>query len=193
LEATLVKPAQAERQRIETIADADRQKQILLATGLAEATRLEGNAQAEIILAKGKAEANAMETKAQAYQEYNQAAILDKLVAGLPEVVRALSEPLAKVDRITVVSTGGDGNGEGAGVNRITSDMATMIAQVPAILEALTGVKIADLLNQVPQIAQATNGKSGDLSDQPATALEGVSAGPAASANGEPSKAPKSS
>jgi flotillin len=193
LEATLVKPAQAERQRIETIADADRQKQILLATGLAEATRLEGNAQAEIILAKGKAEANAMETRAQAYQEYNQAAILDKLVTSLPEVVRALSEPLAKVDRITVVSTGGDGNGEGAGVNRVTSDMATMIAQVPAILEALTGVKIADLLNQVPQIAQATNGKSGDLSDQPATALEGVPASPATSANGEPSKAPKPS
>ena len=49
----------------------------------------------------------------------------------------------------TVVSTGGDGNGEGAGVNRVTMDMATMIAQVPAILESLTGVKIADLLTQV--------------------------------------------
>lgn len=158
LEATLVKPAEAERQRIETIADADRQRQILLATGSAEATRLEGNAQAEIILAKGKAEAKAMETRAQAYQEYNQAAILDKLVASLPEVVRALSEPLAKVDRITVVSTGADGNGEGAGVNRVTADMATMIAQVPAILEALTGVKIADLLTQVPPIRQALNG-----------------------------------
>jgi flotillin len=163
LEATLVKPAEAERQRIETIAAADREKQILLATGLAAATRLEGNAQAEIILAKGKAEANAMEVRAQAYQEYNQAAILDKLVTGLPEVVRALSEPLAKVDKITVISTGGDGNGEGAGVNRVTMDMATMIAQVPAILESLTGVKIADLLTQVPQIKQAVNGAADEL------------------------------
>ncbi len=133
-----------------------------------------------------------MEFRAKAYQEYNQAAILDKLVAGLPEVVRALSEPLAKVDQITVVSTGNNGN-EGTGVDRVTTDMAAMIAQVPAILETLTGVKIADLLAQVPQIAQATNGKSDGLSDQSAAVLEGVPAGPAASANGEPSKAPKSS
>jgi flotillin len=167
LEATLVKPAEAERRRIETIAAADQQKQVLLAKGLAEATRLEGNAQAEIILSKGKAEANAMEVRAQAYQEYNQAAILDKLVAGLPEVVRALSEPLAKVDKITVVSTGGDGNGEGAGVNRVTMDMATMIAQVPAILESLTGVKIADLLTQIPQIKQAVDGAQEDLAAVP--------------------------
>lgn len=192
LEATLVIQAQAERQRIETLAEADRLKEVIIAKGLAEATRLQGNAEAEIILAQGKAEADAMEFRAKAYQEYNQAAILDKLVAGLPEVVRALSEPLAKVDRITVVSTGNNGN-EGTGVDRVTTDMAAMIAQVPAILETLTGVKIADLLAQVPQIAQATNGKSDGLSDQSAAVLEGVPAGPAASANGEPSKAPKSS
>ncbi len=160
LRATIIKQAEAERQKIETMAEADRQKEVTIAKGLAEATRLQGNAEAEIIFAQGKAEADAMGVKAQAYQEYNQAAILDKLVAGLPEVVRALSEPLAKVDRITVVSTGADGGSEGAGVNRITNDMATMIAQVPAILEALTGVKIGDLLSQVPQIAQATNGHS---------------------------------
>ena len=114
-----------------------------------------------------EAEADAMEVRAQAYQEYNQAAILDKLVAGLPEVVRAFSEPLAKVDKITVVSTGGDGNGEGAGVNRVTMDMATMIAQVPAILESLTGVKITDLLTQVPQIKQAVDGAGGELAAVP--------------------------
>ena len=28
--------------------------------------------------------------KAEAFQEYNQAAVLDKLITGLPEVVRAL-------------------------------------------------------------------------------------------------------
>ena len=64
----------------------------------------------------------------------------------------------AKVDKITVVSTGSNGSADGTGVDRVTTDMAAMIAQVPAILETLTGVKIADLLTQVPQIAQATNG-----------------------------------
>jgi flotillin len=134
----------------------------LQATGTAEATRLQGQAQAdvirlqgsaeaEIIAAKGKAEANAMQIRAEAFQEYNQAAILDKLLSGLPEVVRALAEPLTKVDKITVVSTG-DGNGQGVGVNKITADIATMIAQVPAMFEALTGIKVADLMKQVPQI-----------------------------------------
>jgi flotillin len=193
LEATLVKQAQAERQRIETLAEADRQREVIIAKGLAEATRLQGNAEAEIILAQGKAEADAMDFRAKAYQEYNQAAILDKLVASLPEIVRALSEPLAKVDKITVVSTGGNG-AEGTGVDRVTTDMAAMIAQVPAILETLTGVKIADLLNQVPQIAQATNGKANGHSDDSAAVLEVVPAGPPTpAADGEPGKSPKSS
>lgn len=160
LEATIIKQAQAERQKIETLAEAERQREIVVAKGQAEAIRLQGIAEADVILAQGKAEADAMGVKAQAYQEYNQAAILDKLVASLPEVVRALSEPLAKVDKITVVSTGSDSGNEGAGVNRVTNDMTTMIAQVPALLEALTGVRIGDLLAQVPQIAQASNGSS---------------------------------
>ncbi len=183
LEATLVKQAQAERQKIETLAEADRQREVIIAKGLAEATRLQGNAEAEIILAQGKAEADAMAFRANAYQEYNQAAILDKLVAGLPEVVRALSEPLAKVDKITVVSTGGNG-AEGTGVDRVTTDMAAIIAQVPAILETLTGVKIADLLNQIPPIAQATNSRSNGRGDEAAAVLEAVPAGPAAPAAG---------
>jgi flotillin len=50
------------------------------------------------------------------------------------------------VDKITIVSTGGDG---GAGVNKVTADMATMVAQVPALIESLTGKKILDLMRQV--------------------------------------------
>ena len=61
---------------------------------------------ADIIFKKGEAEAKAMNVKAEAFQEYNQAAVIDKLLTGLPEVVRALASPLANVDKITVVSTG---------------------------------------------------------------------------------------
>jgi flotillin len=169
--ATVLRAAEIERQRIETLAEAERQRQVLQATGQAEATRLQGQAQAdvirlqgsaeaEIIAAKGKAEANAMQVRASAFQDYNQAAIIDKLLTGMPEVVRALAEPLSRVDKITVVSTGDGANGQGAGVNRITADMATMIAQVPAIFEALSGMKVADLMKQVPQIGQGSNGAS---------------------------------
>ena len=56
-----------------------------------------------------------MNIKAEAYQEYNQAAVVDKLITGLPEIVRAMASPLANVDKITVVSTG---NGHSAGTEQ---------------------------------------------------------------------------
>jgi flotillin len=160
--ATVLRAAETEKQRIETIASAEKQREILRAMAKSEAIKLEaeaeaiairvqGVAQAEIIQAKGEAEANAMQLQAAAYQEYNQAAVLDKLLAQMPEVVRALAEPLTKVDKITVISTGADAQGQGTGVNRIATDVTSMIAQFPAMLESLTGVRIEDLLKNVPE------------------------------------------
>jgi flotillin len=161
LAATVLKQAEAERQKIQTLAEAERQRLALEATGRAEAQkiegtaaadviRLKGTAEAEIIKAKGQSEAGAMQLKAGAFNEYNQAAILDKLLAGFPEVVRAFAEPLAKVDKITVVSTGS--GSDSAGVHRITGDIAQMVAQVPALFEALTGKKVSELMDRVRPI-----------------------------------------
>ena len=47
--------------------------------------------EAEIIFQKGEAEAKAMNVKAEAYQEWNQAAVVDKLITSMPEVVRAIA------------------------------------------------------------------------------------------------------
>jgi flotillin len=47
-----------------------------------------------------------MNVKAEAYQEWNQAAVVDKLLTNMADVVRAMAEPLSKVDKITIVSTG---------------------------------------------------------------------------------------
>ena len=157
LAATVLKDAEAQRKKIETLAEAERQRLSLEASGRAEAQkaegaaaaeiiRLKGSAEAEIIRSKGQSEAEAMQLKANAYLEYNEAAVIDKLLGGLPEVVRAFAEPLSKVDKITVVSTGGD---SAAGVNKITADMAQMVAQVPALIESLTGKKIHELMQQV--------------------------------------------
>jgi len=107
-------------------------------------------AEAEIIEAKGHAEATALKVRAGAYQDYNQAAVLDRLLSELPAVVRAAAEPLNNVDRITVISTGADGVNGGTGVNRITNDLSALVAQVPALVESLTGVNLQDLLKHVP-------------------------------------------
>src|SRR5438067_2367177 len=149
LEATITKPANAERTRIQALAEAQRTKLATEAAGQAEATRLQGTAEAEIVRAKGQAEADAMHQKAEAYQEYSQAAVLDKLITGLPEVVRALSQSLASVDKITVVSTG---DGRSGGVSQITGEVAKMVAQVPELFETLTGMRVGDLMDRLQGI-----------------------------------------
>jgi flotillin len=160
LAATILKQAEAERQRIETLAAAEKARLVREAEGRADAARtegaagaevirLKGSAEAEIILAKGQSEAEAMKVKAAAFHEYNQAAVIDKLLTGMPDVVRAMAEPLSKVDKITIVSTG---NGDSAGINKLVMDVSKMIAQAPALFETLSGVKIGDLFARIPAL-----------------------------------------
>src|SRR5467141_2951395 len=149
--AQVLKQAEIEKRRIETLAEAEKQRLVMEAEGHAAATRAQGEAEAEIIFKKGEAEAKAMNVKAEAYQEYNQAAVVDKLIAGLPEVVRALAAPLANVDKITVVSTG---NGTSAGLNKVTGDIVSMAAQVPALFETLSGMQMSELFSKIRQIGE---------------------------------------
>jgi flotillin len=155
--ATVLKGAEYERKRIVTLAEAERQRTITEAEGRAAAIRAQGEAEAEIIFKKGDAEARAMNVKAEAYQQFNQAAIVDKLITSMPEIAKALAAPLANVDRITVVSTGG----ETAGVNKITGDITKMAAQIPALFETLSGMPLQELLSKVRSIGDTTK-KPGD-------------------------------
>jgi flotillin len=150
--ATILKGAEIEKQRILNLAEAEKQRQIAEADGRASAIRAQGEAEAEIIFKKGEAEAKAMNVKAEAYQEYNQAAVVDKLITGLPDIVAALAAPLAKVDKITVVSTG---NGDAAGVHKVTGDITKIAAQVPALFEALSGMELSQLLAKVRPIGDS--------------------------------------
>jgi len=150
--ATVLKQAEIERKRIETLANAEKLRLMVEAEGQASATLAKGEAEASIIFKKGEAEAKAMNVKAQAYQEYNQAAVIDKLITSLPAVVAALATPLSKVDKITVVSTG---NGDSAGVSKVTADITKMAAQVPALFEALSGMDLSQLLSKVRPIGDS--------------------------------------
>jgi flotillin len=149
LVATVLKPAEVERQRIETLAEAEKQRLMFEADGHAASTRATGEAEAEIIFKKGEAEAKAMNVKAEAFQEYNQAAVVDKLLSNMPEIVRALAAPLSNIDKITIVSTG---NGDTSGMHKITGDLTAMAAQIPALFETLSGMQMSDLLSKVKAI-----------------------------------------
>jgi flotillin len=143
--ATVLKKAEIERKCIEMTAAAERQKLISEAEGRSIALRQQGEAEAEVIFLKGEAEAKAMDVKAVAYQQWNQAAIIDKLVTNMPEMMRAITTPLSNIDKITVVSTGG----EGVGIDKITGDITKIAAQVPALMESLAGVNLSELVASV--------------------------------------------
>jgi len=160
--ATVLKGAEIERQRIENLAAAEKARLTTEAEGRAAAIRSQGEAEASIIFQKGEAEAKAMNVKAEAYQEWNQAAVVDKLLTNMADVVRAMAEPLSKVDKITIVSTGNDG---AAGVNKITGDMTKIAAQVPALFEALSGMDIKQLMSSVQAIKEKPKA-NGDAAQQ---------------------------
>lgn len=161
LDATIRRQADAEKYRVETDATANRTKVELEATAQAEATRRKGQAQAEvirltgtseaeIIALKGTAEAEAMAKKADSFRQYNEAAVLDVLVRALPEIAKAVAEPLSKTDRITLISTGG----EGTGASKLTGDIAAVMAQLPAIVESLSGIELRKLAESVPKLRE---------------------------------------
>lgn len=47
------------------------------------------------------------------------------------------------------------GNGVGGGASKLTGDLTQIIAQLPPVLESLTGVKFEKLLEQVPALRNA--------------------------------------
>lgn len=141
LEATVVKPADARKYQIKSEADGEEYRIAAEAKGKSEALKLEGLAEADQIRAKGGAEAEAMTKKAQAWEKYNQAAVLEMYLKVLPELARAVSEPLSKVDKIVIV--GGD---KELGTTKITAQVAQVLAQLPEVVKSLTGADIHEFL-----------------------------------------------
>ncbi|MFD7060002.1 flotillin family protein [Streptomyces sp. NPDC059906] len=149
--------AQAEAERARLTGEGEKQRR----SALADAVRLEGDAEAAAIGARGAAEAEAMEKKADAFDRYGDAAVLQMLVEVLPQVVAKASEPLAAVDKMTVISTDG--------ASRLTRTVADNVAQGMELLGSTTGVDLASLLKGV-------TGKEGVTGKMGITAKDGVTA-----------------
>ncbi len=152
LEAAVRKPAEAERYRVETIAkgEAEAEKYRLETIAKGEKARIlaEAEAEAEAIRMRGTAEAEAMRLKAEAWKEYGQAALIQQLLESMPAIAGAVAQPLSKTERIVVIS-GGAGDGKGAGASRVTQDVTEIISQLPAVIEAITGVDILGTLKSL--------------------------------------------
>jgi len=149
LESTVRKPAEAMAFQAKMEAEADAYKKELEAKGRAAGIRLSGNAEAEAMAAKGEAEAKSMLKKAESWSKYNEAAIYETLLKTLPDLAKAVSEPLSKVDKIVLV-----GSGDSSAASKITGQVAAIIAQLPTIIESLTGKDIKTFLASLPSPRQ---------------------------------------
>lgn len=154
LEATVKKQAEADKFKQVQAADATKYREIadaearaktieLEGKANADALRLKGMAEVDVIREKGKAEAEAMTKKAEAYKLYNDAAMAQMIIEKLPEIARAISEPLSKTEKIVIIDSG---NGGGKGASKVTGYVTEIMSQIPETVESLTGVNILDFL-----------------------------------------------
>jgi len=189
LQANVQKPADAERYKVETLANAKKYQleteangaanatkatgfasadvakaqglanaDVTKAVGYAEAESLKarGLAEASVIEAQGHATAEAMRAKAESFKQYNEAAVVDMITKILPEMTENVAEPLSKTEKIVIINSGNSGGG----ASKLTGDITQILAQVPPVVESLTGVKLEQLIKQVPAIKKAIESQS---------------------------------
>ena len=126
----------AEAEAYETMKKAEASKQAMLAE--AEGVRAKGEAEAAATAAKLNAEAEGLERKAEAMQKMNDAAVLQMYFDVLPDVARAVAEPLSKVDSITMY-----GESDSA---KIVKDITTAMSQVSSGLKDSVGIDPRELI-----------------------------------------------
>ncbi|TMB79568.1 MAG: hypothetical protein E6J46_03620 [Chloroflexi bacterium] len=136
--STTVKPAAADAQAVIARAEGAKRARIASAEADAETTRLEGGAEAQIVLTKGEAEAKALAMRADAYKQFNEAAIIQTVLAALPDIVRAAAEPMSHIDSLTVMSADGASDS-------VRNATRAMIESTTAI-KGLTGLDVPNLV-----------------------------------------------
>ncbi len=139
LRSNVTLPAEAMKEQSRLEAEAEAYKKELEAKGRAAGIRLEGSAKAEAMSIIGSAEAKSMLEKAKAYKEYTDKALQEKVIDKLPELAKAVSEPLSKVEKIIMV-------GENQGASKLTSQVSSVLAQLPDVVENLTGIDIKKIV-----------------------------------------------
>src|SRR5262245_6063451 len=173
--ATVVRPAEAERQaailRAEglkqaTIIKAEATQKELEFEGAGEAARIErvgkaeaakvlavGEAEAEVIKKKLLAEAEGLQRKAEAWKNFNDAAVVNMVVEKMPELAQAFATQLAGIDKINIIEMG-NGSGSG-GINKVMSTVGGGMTAMLAMLKDQFGVDIARLMQAKTEAAAA--------------------------------------
>jgi flotillin len=172
--ATVVKPAEAERQANILRAEGLKQAAIIKAEatqkeleyeGAGEAAKIEkigkaeaakvlavGEAEAEVIKKKLLAEAEGLQRKAEAWKNFNDAAVVNMVVEKMPELAQAFATQLAGIDKINIIEMGNGSNGSG-GINKVMNTVGGGMAAMLEMLKDQFGVDIARLMQAKTELA----------------------------------------
>ena len=133
----------AEAKRFEQEQEAAAQMRIAEAQRFAREQEAEGiaavgRADAEAIRARALAEAEGIDKKAEAMRKYGEAAVVEMIMAALPEIAKNVAEPLSKVDKITMY---GEGNSA-----KLVGDIVNSTTQITEGISAGMGIDLKSLL-----------------------------------------------
>jgi flotillin len=184
LQATVVKPAEAERQAAILRAEGLKQAAITKAeatqkeleyqgageaakiaqVGKAEAAKVLaiGEAEAEVIKKKLLAEAEGLQKKAEAWKNFNEAAVINLVVEKMPELAQAFATQLAGIDKINIIEMG-NGNSTGSGgIGKVMGTVGGGMTAMLAMLKDQFGVDVARLMQAKTDAAvEEAEGKAG--------------------------------
>lgn len=160
-EADLIKRTKAaEAELIETQKEAEAKKaqaeaQRYAAEQEALGIKAKGEAEAQAIRLKLEAEADGLDKKAEAMKKYGEAAITEMVVKALPEIAKAVAEPLNNVDSITMYGEGNNSKMVGdimTSMNQITNGLGMNVQDL--ISATLTGRAMANGIKQAETITE---------------------------------------
>ncbi|MBD3223860.1 MAG: flotillin, partial [Caldithrix sp.] len=143
LEANVLKPAEARKLQVQQEAEAESYRLAKESSGKIEALKAENQAEAERIRLLGQAEADAIAEKAKSYANYNDAALHEMILARMPEIAKAISEPLSRLDKIVMIEQDGK-----LGTSKITGQVTEILSQLPEVIESLTGADLRKILKK---------------------------------------------
>ena len=175
LQATVVKPAEAERQAAILRAEGEKQATIIRAEatakqleyqGAGEAAKIEkigkaeaakvlavGEAEAEVVKLKLLAEAEGLQRKAEAWKNFNEAAVINLVVDKMPELASAFATQLSAIDKINIIDMGNGGNG--GGVGKVMGTVGGGMTAMLAMLKDQFGIDIARMMQAKADAATA--------------------------------------
>ncbi len=140
LESKILRPADADKSKMQVLAEANHKRCVMEAEGSAAAVDMKGEAEAYALEIKAKAKAEEMEAKAEAWKDYHKAAKTALWLEAIPSVTAEVAAPLAQVGRITMV--GDPDSGESLGPARITQEVMDIVEKIPLVATSMTGHKV---------------------------------------------------